>query len=482
MRSAFITGKQTFAVRLDLKKAFDSVNGEYLCYVLHKMNLRGKMLCWVQSFLSERKYRVVRPDTTEYVDFGIGVPQGSGLSPLLFILFISECSHLLKCSHAEYADDITLWYSHSCPHTIRAMLNEDLRTIEAWARSMRLQFGDKNEYFVFHQTATSPIDIEQAGGLQFYSENLSQANEFVLLGVHFDHALLFDVHTAHVVAAAKRRGNMLRCVRAARLVKNSEAMLVLYKGWIRPKIEYASEIYGTFSDTHAHELEKVQALCLRIILGASKYTPHILLQNEASVSSLSSRRTQQCLMTFMKVMSLPSSHSLQETLRQWWRRDVGFEGPLLRPRTFFGTALHSHFALFGCAPPKELPIQFKNPFSLPPWSSVYTPPKKVDVHMDFSRCLRDRTRMLQLRELRESHKADWYNSMHPPASRRIWMRCLPKGGVFLRVIVRLRMGYTTIGAMLPFLPEQRCPECGAVDSIEHLLLTCIALIERRSQL
>ena len=58
----------------------------------------------------------------------------------------------------------------------------------------------------------------------------------------------------------------------------------------------------------------------------------------------------------------------------------------------------------------------------------------------------------------------------------------PQGGVFLRVIVRLRTGYTTIGAMLPFLPEQRCPECGAVDSIEHLLLTCIALIERRSQL
>ena len=109
-------------------------------------------------------------------------------------------------------------------------------------------------------------------------------------------------------------------------------------------------------------------------------------------------------MTFMKVMSLPSSHSLQETLRQWWRRDVGFEGPLLRPRTFVGTALHAHFALFGCAPPKELPIQFRNPFSLPPWSSIYTPPKKVDVHMDFRRCLRERTRMLQLRELREATK------------------------------------------------------------------------------
>ena len=123
IRSGFNTDKQTFAVRLDLKKAFDSVNGDYLCFVIHRMGLRGRMLAWVRSFLSGRHYRVIRPSTTEYVDFGIGVPQGSGLSPLLFILFISECSHLLHCSHAEYADDITLWYSHSRVHTIQAMLN-----------------------------------------------------------------------------------------------------------------------------------------------------------------------------------------------------------------------------------------------------------------------------------------------------------------------------------------------------------------------
>jgi len=79
----------------------------------------------------------------------------AGLSPLLFILFISGCSSQLHCSHAEYADDITLWYSGSCPHTIRAMLNADLRAVESWAQRMRLQFGDKNKYFVFPSTSCS---------------------------------------------------------------------------------------------------------------------------------------------------------------------------------------------------------------------------------------------------------------------------------------------------------------------------------------
>ena len=84
-------------------------------------------------------------------------------------------------------------------------------------------------------------------------------------------------------------------------------------------------------------------------------------------------------------------------------------------------------------------------------------------------------------ELRSAHSASWYNGLHP-TTRRVWMRCLPRGGVFLRVITRLRSGYTAIGARLPYLPETRCPACGASDSIEHLLLSCIAYFGAREKL
>jgi len=274
---------------------------------------------------------------------------------------------------------------------------------------------------------------------------------------------------------------MLRCVRAAKLSKNSEALIVLYKGWIRPKIEYASEIYGTFATYLANSLEKLQALSLRIILGASKSTPHVILQSEASVSSLASRRRQQCLLTFTKVLALPPSHVLRSALQSWRRRDIGFEGPMLRAQTFFGLALHAHFDLFGCVPPTEVRAAFSNPVSLPPWSVLYFPRRNVDLHMQFRRDLRFRTRQSQMRTLRNSAAASWYTSLHPPA-RRNWLKCLPAGGVFLRVIVRLRTGYTTIGGMLPYLPEQRCKSCGAVDSVEHFLCTCIGLYAERARL
>ena len=83
--------------------------------------------------------------------------------------------------------------------------------------------------------------------------------------------------------------------------------------------------------------------------------------------------------------------------------------------------------------------------------------------------------------LRSSPAAAWYTAMHPTVPR-IWLRCLPRRAVHLRVIVRLRSGYTTIGGRLPYLAKQRCELCGAVDSIEHFLCHCIGLYAERARL
>ena len=84
-------------------------------------------------------------------------------------------------------------------------------------------------------------------------------------------------------------------------------------------------------------------------------------------------------------------------------------------------------------------------------------------------------------ELRASPSAAWYNALHPP-ERREWLRCLPAGGSRLRIIARLRSGYADIGRMLPYREETRCPHCGAFDTVEHLLLRCVALICERGVL
>ena len=135
---------------------------------------------------------------------------------------------------------------------------------------MRLRFGDKNKFFLFHDVGAVPFDLKRVGGLHFYAQELEQASECVLLGLHLDTSLTFKTHVDNTITATKRRANMLRCLLGTRLIYNAKALLILYKGWIRSKIEYASEVYCTFAASHAKRLDTVQNMCLRTIFGSRK--------------------------------------------------------------------------------------------------------------------------------------------------------------------------------------------------------------------
>ena len=84
-------------------------------------------------------------------------------------------------------------------------------------------------------------------------------------------------------------------------------------------------------------------------------------------------------------------------------------------------------------------------------------------------------------DLREKLSASWYNTLHP-ISRRDWLKCLPPGGVYLKILIRLRSGFGNIGQASHYRVESRCPFCGSHDTVEHLLLSCISLYEQRCTL
>ena len=266
-----------------------------------------------------------------------------------------------------------------------------------------------------------------------------------------------------------------------RLARNAASLLTLYKGWIRPKIEYASEVYAAFAPTHAANLERAQAHCLRAILGARKSTPHAILQNETSVSALKFRRQQGVLRMYAKILAMPFDHSLRQLLRQWWSWDAALEGLAEQPHTFFGCVTHIFHSVYGTLPPQEASADYKTPIPLPPWHPLHMPARAVDLHCNFRRQLRQRVRAAQMNTLLHCRSAAWYVTLHP-RERRHWISCLPTGGAFLRIIVRLRSGYAHIGDRLPWSRETRCPACGADDTIHHLLLQCIGLVTARGEL
>ena len=151
---AFEWSELTVVCSLDITKAFDSCYHEGLIFQLHKDGVRGNMLAWIKSFLTDRYYRVVSPAKTPYQKFERGLPQGSPLSPLLFIFMISSLKDVITTSHVEYAGDITLWASGKTIEEAFKKLQEDLDRIEQWSKKWRFDFGDKCTYTVFLEKKT----------------------------------------------------------------------------------------------------------------------------------------------------------------------------------------------------------------------------------------------------------------------------------------------------------------------------------------
>ena len=480
VQRGFTHRKQTVLVRLDVEKAYDRVFGDALRHKLHQLGLRGRLLAYVSDFISDRRYRVVRPATTEYHRFENGLPQGSSMSPLLFTLLISDCGDRLLCTDIEFADDITLLYTTASSQEAVDMINHDMRVIGEWARELRLSFGDKTKYFVFRPARSSPLDIEARGGIMFGGNRVAQSETCLLLGIHFDRGLTFKDHIEYLRSAATKRVNRIRSLRGGCLARNSPALITLYKGWVRSLIEYGSEVYCAIAPYLSRRLEAVQSSCLRSILGARSNTPAAIVNNECSVSSLASRRSQTVLRSYYKILAFRSGHPLRDTLAQWDAQDRELELLSARPTTFYGVAHEVHMAVLHTAAPTEV-AGLTNPVPLPPWSPFHIPHKRFDIHQTMRRRIRATIRAQQMTHMRSQRSTIQYVHWHP-RKRREWLKCLPDGGAHLRIISRLRSGYANIGPGAHFGDPLPCPACGGIDDIPHILRDCPSYRDRRAQL
>ena len=142
-------------VFIDLEKAFDTVNHDILIRKLDFYGIRGTSNCWFKSYLSARRQRVKYKDCfSENQNISCGVPQGSILGPLLFLIYINDMNTAIKNSTTfHFADDTYLKYSSSCENNIRNKINEDLSLIFEWLCANRLSLNvAKTEFIIFKPT------------------------------------------------------------------------------------------------------------------------------------------------------------------------------------------------------------------------------------------------------------------------------------------------------------------------------------------
>ena len=130
------------SVYLDISKAFDRVWHDGLIYKLKRCGVSGELLSLIQSFLKDRKQRTVHNGrNSDWGDISAGVPQGSILGPLFFLVYINDLATDLKCNVKLFADDTSLFTVVEDPNTAANNMNHDLELIIQWAHDWKMAFN-----------------------------------------------------------------------------------------------------------------------------------------------------------------------------------------------------------------------------------------------------------------------------------------------------------------------------------------------------
>ena len=183
----FKEGKSTAAAMIDLEGAFDAVWRNGVMYKLHKLGINGRLWLTIFDFFKNRRSRnKINSHTSDWVSTDIGVPQGSILAVILFIVFVFDLA-IDTNFHVKYADDLYVLFSHQCMTTAASELTKDLQLVNAWCTKWRQSCSQsKTEVMAFHPS--SHIDIV----VTFKGAPLKQVTEKKALGVLLDENLNFS--------------------------------------------------------------------------------------------------------------------------------------------------------------------------------------------------------------------------------------------------------------------------------------------------
>ena len=296
IHKALEAGKEICLVFLDVSKAFDRVWHSGLLHKARCMGIEGRLFDWLCNYLSDRKIRVVlNGQKSEWKNTTAGVPQGSILGPLLFLIFVNDITDGIETDIHLFADDTSLMEIIENYNDSYAKMNRDLQRLNTWADKWLVTFNAAKTVYlkISRKVNAAPNPILQLNG-----ENIKEVNSHKHLGLIFNDSLTWSNHIDSLVTKASKCVGLLRriCYEVPR-----DCLETLYKSMILPILEYGDIIYDGSSDLLMDRLEKVQRHAAITCTGAYKHTKHTKLLEELGWPPLSQRRKQHRMNVMFKL-------------------------------------------------------------------------------------------------------------------------------------------------------------------------------------
>ena len=261
-------------VFLDLSKAFDTINHEILLAKLKYYGLENKELKWFTSYLTNRKQFVdINGTVSDMKSITTGVPQGSILGPLLFLIYINDLSHATDLLPIVYADDTTVIdsigsisaNSENIDITINT-INTKLDTIYQWLCANKLSLNvKKNKYMMFYLKETT--QTQRNLPIKINNQQIDKTTEFKFLGITIDSKLSWK---PHIQAISKKISRTCGVLSQLKRYLPSDILCTIYNSLICSHLNYGISSWGFGNYT---QLSKFQKRALRYIDNA-KYNAH----------------------------------------------------------------------------------------------------------------------------------------------------------------------------------------------------------------
>ena len=280
---AFERNESTIATFLDLSKAFDTIDHKILTDKLEHYGVRGITGEWFKSYLDDRQqfvqYRGVS-SKTKYVS--CGVPQGSVLGPLLFIIYINDLpSNITQANTIMYADDTTLYLSGTNNKQLHSIMNTQLDIISDWFKSNKLSVNASKSNFITFSKSLDPNAM--TGMIKIDGKQIEEAESVKFLGILIDGRLKWQDHINH---CRKKILSGLYALNMCKNVLSTANLRMLYFSLIHPHLQYGNIVWGSAYKYHLNSLKILQKRAIRIISRSTYNAPTTELFKKLNIMKL----------------------------------------------------------------------------------------------------------------------------------------------------------------------------------------------------
>ena len=248
--------RQVDMILLDFSKAFDTVPHHRLLLKLKYYRIDSQVINWIAKWLTSRKQRVLLDgESSDYVPVTSGVPQGTVLGPLLFLIYINDIIENITSKLRLFADDCLLYRVITSEQDTVA-LQKDLDILAQWASKWQMKFNISKCTFMRCTRSLNPIPSKYS----LQGVNLDESDQHMYLGVMLDKSLSWSSHITYVANKATRMLNFLkRHLSKCSTATKASAYLIL----VRPLMEYACAVWDPHYLSHISILEKIQRRAAR---------------------------------------------------------------------------------------------------------------------------------------------------------------------------------------------------------------------------